>query len=306
MKKVRIYALVMALIVFMISYLSIEEANQEAAKMNQVRSVEIVAVGAVNHIMPNTEITEDMVTLYRYVVPEGETDYFAQVSDVVGRIARSDIYANERLTSLRTVSKTSSYAGLASYVKEGMRAITVPVSAENAIGYNLKVGDRVDVLYSSTIDSELDETIKAKLFFDATKGEDEFANSVFMDEIQEDTYVSTALQDVEVIALDQVFNRTDNNLQGFATITLQVQPKEALKLEYLKSNGNPIFLTLRSFADHKFENNAPEYIIITRDEMGDVEKSRKDSEKVLSPQEESHDKDPDDELREKYQALMRE
>lgn len=253
MKKIRIIAMISALIVFMLSYLYIKSISSKEIEASNKYGREIVAVTAKSDIKPGTIITEDMLERNRVVIAEDYNDFYENISDIVGRVSISDIYMGEMITSKRVVEKDSLLLGLSSKVAPGMRAITIMVDTEKGIGYNLNVGDKVDVMYivdtKSLVNDERDLAAGERLSEIYGIGLPE--NTCVFNENLSTNYVGMILQNVKVIAIDtDIYYDTSRAKDGFSNVTLELKPDDAMKLELVRDISTSMYLTLRNISDN--------------------------------------------------------
>ena len=101
---------------------------------------------------------------------------------------------------------------VASQVTEGKRAFTIPINAVSGVAGLVAPGDRVDILLTRSIDSDL--------------------------------VTSIILQNVLVIATDQMSNAETSSARVARTATVEVQPAEASKLALAQQVGK-LSLSLR-------------------------------------------------------------
>ncbi|MEQ1725746.1 MAG: Flp pilus assembly protein CpaB [Sphingopyxis sp.] len=166
---------------------------------------------------------EGLVRPDQYYV-EGHANTEALVGSVV-RIA---------LTSGAPVTKGSlvnpqDRGFLAAALGPGMRAITVPLSAEQGVAGFVFPGDRVDMMLTQTIEGDEDQSLRT---------------------------TETIVQNLRVLAVDQRTAPTDENGNStpavFATVTIEVTPRIAEKIAVARSVGT-LSLALRSIADSASE-----------------------------------------------------
>ncbi|MEQ1686946.1 MAG: Flp pilus assembly protein CpaB [Sphingopyxis sp.] len=166
---------------------------------------------------------EGLVRPDQYYV-EGQANTEALVGSVV-RIA---------LTSGSPVTKGSlvnpqDRGFLAAALGPGMRAITVPLSAEQGVAGFVFPGDRVDMMLTQTIEGDEDQSLRT---------------------------TETIVQNLRVLAVDQRTAPTDENGNStpaiFATVTIEVTPRIAEKIAVARSVGT-LSLALRSIADSASE-----------------------------------------------------
>ncbi|UZK70890.1 Flp pilus assembly protein CpaB [Sphingomonas sp. S1-29] len=120
---------------------------------------------------------------------------------------------------------------LAAALGPGMRAVTVPVSAQSAVAGFVFPGDRVDLILTQSVPGGGDgEPLKAS---------------------------ETVLRNLRVLATDQrVDNQTDEAgktvVSTYSTVTVEVTPKIAEKIAVAQTVGD-LSLSLRSIADNATE-----------------------------------------------------
>ena len=110
---------------------------------------------------------------------------------------------------------------VATQVAEGKRAFTIPINAVSGVAGLIAPGDRVDILLTRTIDRELK--------------------------------TSVILQNILVIATDQLSNTESSRTRLASTATVEVDPKEAQKLALSQQVGR-LTLTLRGMNEAVQEN----------------------------------------------------
>lgn len=139
----------------------------------------------------------------------------------VGAIVRQPMLKGEPLVAAKVV-KGSDAGIMAVSLDPGMRAMSVPLSAESAAGGFILPGDHVDVVQSRKVDGPM--------------GQQKFASGA-------------VLRNVKVLAVDQQ-TRTGAkaSAQVGTTATLEVTPEQAELLALSKSQGE-LTLILRSYAD---------------------------------------------------------
>lgn len=172
-------------------------------------------VQAIQDIPSGQPITKDMVTLVETEDKPG-AQAMTRLSEVVGKIATSNILAGEAITR----SKITRSDGMIQ-VKEGQRAITVSVNSIGGVDGAINPGSIVDVL----------TTIQDKSHGEITK---------------------TLLQGVKVIAVGGGTNEFRKN-DRISSVTLAVTPGEAEMLT-LANHVGEFHLTLRNYKDAGIAN----------------------------------------------------
>lgn len=143
--------------------------------------------------------------------------------EIVGKMSNSNIYKGEVIVKNRLITKGKgnvSY-GLASVIAKGKRGMSVAVSYPQGVSALLKVGNKVDIVFSGKSNSDSGYT---KMF----------------------------LQNVKILALDSDYRgvqaKDDKSGKAYKTVTLELSPKEFLELVYAIKNGE-VWLALRPQVD---------------------------------------------------------
>ncbi|MDP1025795.1 Flp pilus assembly protein CpaB [Sphingomonas sp. KR1UV-12] len=154
----------------------------------------------------------------------------ADLKSLQGTVVRNAITAGQPVTQGALV-KPGDRGFLAAALGPGMRAVTVPVSAQSAVAGFVFPGDRIDLVLTQSVAGGGD-------------GPPLRVSETFM-------------RNMRVLATDQ---RTDNQVgddgktqvRTFSTVTLEVTPKIAEELAVAQTVGS-ISLSLRSIADNSSE-----------------------------------------------------
>jgi pilus assembly protein CpaB len=154
----------------------------------------------------------------------------ADPATLAGTVVRYQVTAGQPLTNGALV-KPGDRGFLAAALGPGMRAITVPVSAQSSVAGFVFPGDRVDLMLTQ----------------DVTGGGDGPSLKT----------TETIIANLRVLATDQrTDNQTDENgktqVVTFSNVTLEVTPKIAEKIQVAQSIGQ-LSLALRSIADNTQE-----------------------------------------------------
>ncbi|BDI60424.1 Flp pilus assembly protein CpaB [Qipengyuania nanhaisediminis] len=155
---------------------------------------------------------------------EGESD----MSQLLGTVVRFPVTAGEPVTHGSLVSP-GDRGFLAAALGPGMRAVTVPVSAQTGVAGFVFPGDRVDVVLTQTVEGD-GRPLKA---------------------------AETVLRNLRVLATDQTTEQVTNEegktvVRAFRTVTLEVTPQIAEKVAVAQTIGQ-LTLVLRSIADNQAE-----------------------------------------------------
>ncbi|KEQ55253.1 Flp pilus assembly protein CpaB [Sphingobium chlorophenolicum] len=151
---------------------------------------------------------------------------------LVGSVIRTAISAGQPMT-LGSVIKPGERGFLAAALGPGMRAVTVPVSAQNSVAGFVFPGDRVDLMLTQSVSGGGDgEPLKVS---------------------------ETILRNLRVLATDQRMDALGDDgkpvVQTYSNVTIEVTPKIAEKIAVAQTIGS-LSLSLRSLADNSSELDA--------------------------------------------------
>lgn len=158
-----------------------------------------------------------------YLETEGIT------ASLTGTVVRTAVTAGQPVTKGMLV-KPGDRGFLAAALGPGMRAVTVPVSAQSSVAGFVFPGDRIDLVLTQTVEGgEGGGSLKAS---------------------------ETILRNVRVLATDQRLTSEDaegkTQVQPFSTVTLEATPRIAEKIAVAQTVGT-LSLSLRSIADNTAE-----------------------------------------------------
>lgn len=156
----------------------------------------------------------------------------ADPQKLVGSVVRTAISAGQPMT-LGSVIKPGDRGFLAAALGAGMRAVTVPVSAQNSVAGFVFPGDRVDLVLTQSVSGGGDgEPLKVS---------------------------ETILRNLRVLATDQRMDALGADgkpvVQTYSNVTIEVTPKIAEKIAVAQTIGS-LSLSLRSLADNSSELDA--------------------------------------------------
>ncbi len=197
-----------------------------------------VAVGpkvlVANRALPvGTIITADAIGFQQWPEKLVKDAYFldgeSDLGKLLGTVVRFPITAGEPVTQGSLVAP-GDRGFLAAALGPGMRAVTVPVSANTGVAGFVFPGDRVDLVLTQSVSGEGDQALKT---------------------------AETILRNLRVLATDQsTESSTDDTgrtvVRAFRTVTLEVTPKIAEKVSVAQTIGT-LSLSLRSIADNQGE-----------------------------------------------------
>ena len=147
---------------------------------------------------------------------------------VLGSLVHERILANEPIVRDKLV-RAGAGGVMAVTLTSGMRAVALPLTAENAAGGFILPGDHVDVLLTRSTDTQSSSP---------GTGSSLTAGHV----------TSTVMRNVKVLAIDQNAGATKASAVIGATATVECSPTQAEYLVLAKASGT-LTLMLRSFVD---------------------------------------------------------
>lgn len=188
--------------------------DRQVQPQTEVEVVERVPVVVASRDIPASTVIEEQYLTTRLLEKSWMTEnQFSEPTDVIGKIAESDIYPNEIIVAQR-LSIPGEGATLAALIPEDKRAVTIRVNDVIGVAGFLLPGNKVDVL-----------------------------NTIQYGKTSANT--TTILKDIRVLAVDQTAKTQENKPIIVRAVTLEVSPKEAEKLLSAKSKGD-IQLVLRN------------------------------------------------------------
>jgi pilus assembly protein CpaB len=149
------------------------------------------------------------------LIPSGS---FSSIGDLDGRVVKIDVFAKEAIIESKLAPEGSS-SGFSARIPVGKRAATVPVNVVSGVSGFILPKTSVDVLVTVAQPSKKDEA--------TTK---------------------VILENIEVLAVGQIYQTKDDDPITVQSITLLVTQEESEKLA-LASNEGKLSLTLRNSAD---------------------------------------------------------
>ncbi|MEM8799614.1 MAG: Flp pilus assembly protein CpaB [Pseudomonadota bacterium] len=159
------------------------------------------------------------------------TNANAENLKIDGKVVRYSILPGDPISTAKLIGP-GQRGFLAAVLKQGMRAVTVPINQTSGIAGFIFPGDRVDLILTHEIQGFQQRAHKAS---------------------------ETVLRNVRVLAVDQRTNEQANKPSVGSTVTLEVSPKVAEKIAVVMRMGG-LSLSLRSLADREEE--------LVIDEMG--------------------------------------
>lgn len=175
-------------------------------------------------------ITKDMIETVQLPGKYVHPDAIQTSQDVVGKITCSDISSGEILLYSKLADSKSKEQRMAYKIPQDKRAVTIGIDSISGVAGYLQKGDRVDIF--ATIDIE----------------ESSGGGSV--------PYTVLALQDVLILETGSAAELNQKNETVARTVTLAVEPQEALPL-ILASERGTVRLALRSPIDRNLSTLTP-------------------------------------------------
>ena len=152
----------------------------------------------------------------------------ADPTSLTGTVVRSPVTAGQPVTKGALV-KPGDRGFLAAALGPGMRAVTVPVSAQSGVAGFVFPGDRIDLVLTQTVEGGEGPALRAS---------------------------ETIVRNLRVLATDQRTSTEDaegkKEVKTFSTVTLEATPRIAEKIAVAQSVG-ALSLSLRSIADNTAE-----------------------------------------------------
>jgi pilus assembly protein CpaB len=160
------------------------------------------------------------------IIPDGS---FSIAEVLEGRAVETDVTTGEPILTTKLAPEGSG-GGVSSMIPPGMRAMTVAVNVVSGVGGFILPRTRVDILVTvASTDTKKEKTTKI------------------------------ILQNVEVLAVDQTYDKNDNDPITVKSVTLLVSPEDAEKLA-LAANEGKLQLTLRNSSDSLLSSTAGQHI----------------------------------------------
>jgi len=228
-KIVLIIALGMGAIAFVLTHVYLK-AEREALYKNASKTFILVA----REDLPRTTVLTTSNIRNQEVFENGLSPQVFRAENqrlVLGKTLEFPIKKGSPIDWMHIGTNLDEISGLARTIRSGMRAISIPVSGENAVSGLVRPNDNVDILGTFS----------------------------FMDEVnpgEMKTVTFTVLQDVTVLATGQETARaeleiTSNSRRrgGYSTITIAVFPEEAELIAFAMNVKGSLTLTLRNPSD---------------------------------------------------------
>jgi pilus assembly protein CpaB len=171
----------------------------------------------VKDINTNDLVVTEALKLEAWPKDKIPPDAIEKLDDIVGRRARTKLFAGEPVRDAKLLEKGDAGLGAADSIPDGYRVVSVKVDAVKSSGNLIKPGDRVDVIVHIGQGGQVGDAV-SKIF----------------------------LQDVRVFSVNDMIDRDNNGTKVAAqTIGLLVKP-EQVELITLAEEMGKIRLSMRS------------------------------------------------------------
>lgn len=233
MKKVRILAIVAAVVTAVLVYIFLSDINETI----EVDTTSVVV--AKHSITEDIVITEDMLTVAVLPSEAVHADAAHSINEVLNKTSSGEIVKNEQIITTKLIEPGVSYDSLAYAIEDGQRAITVRVDEVSGVAGLLKPQDFVDVLFTITVDMIPEQSSRQS-------GGELDDQSVEDNVVIRETYSLELMQNIKVLAVgDTLEEHGAQEDVAYTTVTLSVTPEQAVKLNLAEASGE-IRLILRS------------------------------------------------------------
>lgn len=228
MKKVKILALVTAVIAAVLLYNFLNTLDEKA-------SVEVVKTGVLTasvNIPPNTPITADMVEISQLPVEAAHKEAVVNEVAAVGKFSKYEITAGEQVLSTKLISPEGGAGDgtLAYEIKPGMRAISIGVGNLSGLVGMIKPQNAVDVIAQ----------------FQRTEKQPDGVEKII-------DYTTMIAENIKVLAVDEILSQEGKTINAetglyYTSVTLEVTTQQAMELNMSEYKGQ-LRLLLRSPLD---------------------------------------------------------
>jgi pilus assembly protein CpaB len=189
--------------------------ENQALKQEKPKVIVAPVVIAAHNLPSGVTLEPNLLKIREWpvdIIPPGS---FVDSTQVVNRVTKTEIYANEAVIENKLAPK-GSVGGVTSLIPPGMRAITVAVNIVSGVAGFILPNTRVDVLTTVSNSNQA----KTKII----------------------------LQNVLVLAVDQTYRKNDDDPVTVKSVTVLVTPEEAEKLTLATTEGK-LHLVLRNSSD---------------------------------------------------------
>lgn len=231
-KMLLLGAVLFGFLAFVLSYMQLQAERQRIMGASQ----KIYLIRATRNLVAGQEIGEGDIArdeVQRVIRPgqvTRELDW-SQSSMVVGRRLETSILAGHHIMSSDLKPMTQQH-GLTGIIRDGMRAVSIPVDGTGAVSNLVQPNDGVDVI--------------GTFRFPDLRGDSAL-----------DTVTLTLLQNVRVLAVGNRWGQTGfdpSNTRGYSTVTLLLWPNEVEMIVFASQKGR-LSLSLRNYEDTRIDRS---------------------------------------------------
>lgn len=257
MKKVILFALIMAIVAGALLYFYLDNLENEKAVEVVYEDVLVAAVD----IPAYSVITGDMLTLTQ--MPAGTAHPLAAHSadEAIGYVTEGLIVAGEEILPEKLKQQGQDDSGMSYIIPDGMRAVTISVDEISGVAGFVQRGDYVDVIAYTTTTYEPEDNANTVATTDETTGETTVTTTIDNTEKTQKGTTVVAAQNVCVAAVgttlkDNSVEVAEGTVEIYASITLLLTPEDAMRVIQGEKSGI-LTVVLRSSGDHEANTEGP-------------------------------------------------
>lgn len=216
MKKIRILALISAIIVAVLLYNYLNTISEPTVV--EVSKTEVIVASV--DIAPNVPITNEMLKPIKMSEEAVHSLSVKDIDEIVGKVSTSEIIAGEQILSLKLITPGEGNGTLAYKINTGMRAITIAVNNITGLSNMIMPDNRVDIIGQYEIEVE-----------DPAR----MAN----DDPKTISYTTMLLENVKVLSVDDNMTKQDKeeSEESYVSLTLEVTPLQAMEVSMTEFKG---------------------------------------------------------------------
>lgn len=211
MKKVKIIALILAVITAVLLYNFLKTISEPVAV--EISKTEVI-VAAVD-ISPNVTITQEMIKFSEIPDEAVHAQAVRDVNEVIGKVSSSDIMTGEQVLSSKLIIPGEGNGTLAYKITPGMRAITIAVNNINGLSNMIIPDNMVDII--------------GQYELEVTNGTEK----------KNIDYTTMLLENVKVLAVDDNMTEQAKNEseEMYVSLTVEVTPLQAMEVNMTETKG---------------------------------------------------------------------
>ena len=192
------------------------------------------------NINKNQKVTKDMFQLKEFDLASVHPEAVKKVEDIVGSYALTDIKEGEVLFSSRFINQFHESELVTRKIREGFRAVSVEVNFVESVSNLIQPEDYVDVVFSEKVKMDANkEIVNTEILLQNVR-----VLAVGKRLVDNKTQSKDTKATDQKIA-DQKATESKDNLVEYISATLELEPKDTIKLINADERGN-LKLTLRS------------------------------------------------------------